>query len=1178
VSDSSSASTESILGQDSTLVVFRTIGATREIFVVVDANGVTAFNGHVDLGTGIRTALGQIVAEELDVAIGRVRMVLGSVGTGPDQGPTVASETLQVTAVPLRKAAAQARAALLELAAEHLGVETGQLQVTDGVVGPVGPDNRHVAYSTLLEGKRLHLELDLDVPVKPPSSYRVVGRGVPRGDMPAKATGALTYVQDMRVPGMLHGRVVRPPYGGQDSGAMIGNSLLGVDEASVADIPGLVAVVVVGDFVGVVARREENAQRAADRLRVRWKSGLELGDLSDIPAVLRAQPSTERLLLDRGDTETALANAATRMDRTYVWPWQMHGSIGPSCSVADWRPEGLTLWSGTQNPHNLHADLMVLFDLPPEKIAIHRMETAGCYGRNCADDVGADAALLSRAVGRPVRVQLTREQEHAWEPKGAAQLMEVRGGLDEAGEPAAYDFAVRYPSNRAPTLALILTGKVSNVSAVGDVGDRTAIPPYDYKNAHIVVHDMASIVRAGWMRGVSSMPNSFAHESYIDELAIAAGVDPLEYRLRYLPDPRAADVLKATAERAGWEPHTGPRMRRDADGVLHGTGIAYAVYVHGKFPGTAAAWAAWVAEVAVDPASGTVEIERVTVGQDSGLMINPDGVRHQLHGNVVQSISRVLKEKVTFGSSSVTSLDWGSYPIMTFPELPTTESVLMPRPNEPPVGAGESASVPSAAAIANAIFDATGVRFREVPFTPDRIRAGLAGTSAPAALSGPPRKARGWRAAFAGAVAALAGTAAVALPFRSAIDPVARPDASLYSPGTIERGRQLAAIGNCAVCHTGPDGVAFSGGYRLETPFGVITTPNITPDEKTGIGAWSFTAFARAMREGVHRDGHRLYPAFPYTAFSRVTEADMQALYAYLMSLTPVDAPRVASALRAPFNIRPLLGFWNALFHRPQTMTADSARSAEWNRGAYLVDGLGHCGACHTPRNLLGAERGGLAHLMGGLAEGWTAPALNGVSTGPLPWTETDLYDYLRTGFSRNHGPATGPMAPVVTELSSVPDADLRAMAVYLASLAPAAGPNAPGPNALAAQIEARTAPRVVDGVGARIYSGSCAVCHQPGRGSELFGVRPSLALNSNVHAATPDTLIRTILHGIETPALPDLGPMPAFRNTFNDGQVTALVRYLRGQFAPDAPEWGGVEESVARLRRMPAKGGDGAS
>ena len=1164
MSDSLSASREAIFAQDSTLAVYRRTGDAREIFITIDPTGITAFNGHVDLGTGIRTALTQIVAEELDVGLERVRVVLGSVTTGPNQGPTVASETLQVTAIPLRKAAAQARAVLLQLAAEQLGVSPDQLQVTDGVVSTAGTDNRFVSYATLLQGRQLHLELDLDVPGKLPASYRVVGQGVPRIDIPAKATGALTYVQDMRVAGMLHGRVVRPPYGGQDSGAMLGNSLISVDESSVADIPGLVAVVMVGDFVGVVAEREENAQRAADQLRVTWKPGPTLGDLANIPATLRAAPSTERVLLDRGDTKRALANAAVRLDRTYVWPWQMHASIGPSCSVADWQADRLTLWSGTQNPHSLRTDLALLFDLPEERIAIHRMETAGCYGRNCADDVGADAALLSRAAGRPVRVQLTREQEHVWEPKGAAQLMEVQGGLDAAGEPAAYDFAVRYPSNRAPTLALILAGKVSNVSAVGDVGDRTAIPPYDYKNAHIVVHDMATIVRAAWMRGVSSLPNSFAHESYIDELAFAAGVDPVEYRLRYLRDTRAVDVLKATAERAGWEPRTTPRMRRDADGVLHGSGVAYAVYVHGKFPGTAAAWAAWVAEVAVDPLSGVVEVERVTVGQDAGLMINPDGVRHQLHGNVVQSISRVLKEQVTFDRQQVTSRDWGSYPLLTFPELPQTQSVLMHRPHEPPIGAGESTSVPSAAAIANAIYDATGVRFREVPFTSERIRAGLNGTTlGQAALPPPPKKPRGWRAALAGAAAALVGTAAAALPFRAALDAVPRPDASLYSAVAIERGRQLAAIGNCAVCHTAPGGVPFAGGYRLETPFGVITTPNITPDERTGIGNWSYAAFARAMREGVDRDGSHLYPAFPYTSFSRITEPDMEALYAFLMSQASVDAPRQASALRFPFNVRPLLVGWNLLFHRPQAFSSDPARSATWNRGAYLVNGLGHCGACHTPRNALGAEKGGAAYLAGGEAEGWTAPALNATLAGPLPWTEVDIYAYLRSGFSRNHGPAAGPMAAVVKELASVSDADVRAMAIYLASLAPAVQPN----EVAALQIEARTMPAAADSLGARIYAGSCAVCHQPGRGTELFGVRPSLALNSNLYAASPANLIRVILQGIETPALSELGAMPAFHKTFDDAQVAALVHYLRTQFAPGQPAWGGVETAVTRIR-----------
>ena len=1070
------------MGRAGTLAVVRTAAAGPEVFVVVDAEGVTAFNGHVDLGTGIATALAQVVAEELDVAVGRVRMVLGSIGVGPDQGATIASTTLQVTAVPLRAAAAQARAALLGLAAEELGVPLASLTIEDGVVG--AGENRFASYGALLEGRQVRLELDLDASVKAPETYRVVGREVPRVDVPAKATGALVFVHDMRVPGMAHGRVVRPPHAGVDAGPGVGRCLVGVDEGSVAHVPGLVGVVVVGDFVGVVAEREEHAVLAAEQLRVTWRPGPAVPDLSAPEEAIRANPRMVRVVKDTGNVDAALAGAAVRMARTYVWPFQMHASIGPSCSLADWRDGGVTVWSGTQNPHHLQADLALLLDVDPARVVVHRMEAAGCYGRNCADDVGADAALLSRAVGRPVRVQLSRAQEHAWEPKGAAQVMDVDGGLDGAGNPAVYDFATSYPSNRAPTLALILTGRVAPVPAVIEMGDRSSVPPYAIPSMRVVVNDMAPLVRAAWLRGVSALPNSFAHESYVDELAVAAGVDPVEFRLRHLPDERGAELLRATAAQAGWQARTGARMRRGADGVLHGQGVAYAQYVHSTFPGFGAAWSAWVAEVAVDPQSGAVTVSRVTAGQDSGLMVNPAGVRHQLHGNVIQSVSRVLKEEVRFDAAGVTSREWGAYPILTFPELPQTDALLMPRQGEPPMGAGESASVPSAAAIANAIYDATGVRFREVPFTPERIKAGLAA----AALPGPvARGRRGWRAALAGLLAGLlagaAGVALAMLPVRGAIDPAPRAEAGLYSAAAIERGRVLAALGNCVSCHTGPGGVAWAGGHRLETPFGVIVTPNITPDEATGIGAWPYAAFARAMREGVGRDGRHLYPALPYTAFRSVTEADLQALYAFLMSQAPVSAPREANALRFPFNVRPLLAGWKALFLRGGAYEADASRSAEWNRGAYLVNGLGHCGACHTPRNALGAERRGayLAGVSAPAAAGkWNTPALNGRGLAPLGWSEGDYYDYLRAGFSPNHGPAAGPMAAVVTQLAGVPDADIRAMAVYLASLAPRAEA---GQAELARAVEARTAPGAPVGVGARVYDGACAVCHQPGRG-----------------------------------------------------------------------------------------------
>lgn len=1154
-----------------------------ETFIKITADGsVTAYNGHVDLGTGIRTALGQIVAEELDVSFARVVVVLGDTALVPNQGATIASETIQITAVPLRKAAAQARQFLVARAAERLELAVEDLVVEDGLIR--GKDNRSVSYGELISGEAIQLELADEVAVKPADAYGIVGRSVPRVDLPAKATGELVYVHDVRVPGMLHGRVVRPPYAGVDVGDFIGNSLIAVDESSVSDIPGLVAVVRIGDFVGVVAEREENAIKAASQLKVSWKPTPTLPDLKDIEAALRANPSTPRKLIDKGDVDAAIAGAAKPMPRTYIWPYQMHASIGPSCAVADYQEDMTRVWSGTQNPHHLRTDLARLIHRREAEIEIIRMEAAGCYGRNCADDVSADAVLLSRAVGRPVRVQLTREQEHAWEPKGTGQLMDVNGGLNADGSVAGYDFSTRYPSNGAPTLALLLTGAVPNTPAIFEMGDRTAIPPYDYENLRVVANDMPPIMRASWLRGVSALPNTFAHESWIDECASEAGVDPIEYRLRYLKDPRAVDLVNAVAERAGWKPRP-VREDKQAEGdIVRGRGFAYALYVHSKFPGYGAAWSAWIADVAVNKATGDVSVTRVVAGQDSGLMINPDGVRHQIHGNVIQSTSRALMEEVSFDRTSVTAREWGAYPIIKFPELPKIDVLMLPRQDQPPLGVGESASVPSAAAIANAIYDATGVRFRELPFTPERILRGLRGEeqAAPEALPAPPQPVpasspwqnplagRGGMLATAAALCAAAiGIGAATLPWR-AIAPIARPDASVYSAATIARGQQMAALGDCVVCHTSANGVLNAGGRPLPTPFGTIYSTNITPDVETGIGAWSYPAFERAMREGIHRDGRHLYPAFPYTHFAKTTDADMQSLYAYLMAQPAVRAHAPVNTLAFPFNQRPLMAGWNALFHKPGAFQPDPSKSETWNRGAYLVEGLGHCSACHSPRNALGAAISG-AHLAGGFAEGWEAPALTSLSQAPIPWSEDELYAYLRTGESRFHGVAAGPMAPIVKELTALPDSDIRAMAVYLASFN-ATSMDRAAQEALAARLESSTGTRAsaASGIGARIYQGACAVCHEVG-GAPLFGSRPSLALNSNLHSTAPDNLIQVILHGIAKPATTDLGYMPAFKDSLTDGQVAELVLYLRQQFAPDKAVWKDIHAAINRIRREQA-------
>lgn len=1130
-----------------------------EILIAVWSDGsVTALHGHVDLGTGLRTALAQIVAEELDVELGAVSMVLGDTALVPNQGATIASASIQIHAAPLRQAAAQARAWLVAQAGTQ-------------------PVDHHA----LLNGRHIELGLSFDVPVRSPADYRLVGTDAPRVDLTAKATGAQTFVHDKRLPGMLHGRVVRPPYAGVDAGEFVGNTLESVDETSIAHLPGIRAVVVIRDFVGIVAVREEQAEAAMRELKVVWKAWPGMQPLGDLQHALRTNPATRRVLLERGDVDGAIANAATPMQRNYVWPYQLHASIGPSCALADWHEGAMTVWAGTQNPHVLRADLALLTGLPDTAIDVVRMEAAGCYGRNCADDVAADAALLSRAVRAPVRVQLSREQEHLWEPKGAAQLMQVNGGLNADASVAAYDFQTSYPSNGAPTLALLLTRTIEPASTAYEMGDRTAVPPYDYGHLRVVAHDMAPILRASWLRGVSALPNAFAHESYVDELATAAGADPVAFRLQHLNDERASELVKATAARAGWINHTQPQQQASEGAVLKGQGFAYARYVHSKFPGFGAAWAAWVADVEVNRETGEVHVSRVVVGHDAGLMINPAGVQHQIHGNVLQTTSRALKESLPLDAKThlPVSREWGSYPILSFREVPVVEVLMMPRPGEPPLGAGESSSVPGTAAIANAIFDATGVRFREPPFTPEVVRAALSGPEKPAAptplIAGAvpapppnalwPRQRSVWAKAAALAAGAL-GLGAALLGWRPAIAPVAAASASVYAVATIERGRVLAAAGGCINCHTAPGGVPNAGGRMMETPFGSIVTTNLTPDVATGIGAWSFSAFQRAMRDGVSRDGKHLYPAFPYPAFTQTTDDDLTALYAYLMAQPAVVSNVPDTKLAFPFNVRPLLALWNALYLRPGPVPAVATQSAEWNRGAYLVGGLGHCGGCHTERNALGAERGGSAYLGGAVVDGWEAPALTSLSHAPVPWTESQLFSYLRFGHSAEHGVAAGPMAPVVQQLGQLPEADVRAMAVYLASF------NTPGPRvspeALITQSAAQE--RALSGPAQRLFTTACGACHHDGDGPVLLGQNIALALNSTLHSTRPDNLLRVILEGIREPATKDIGFMPAFRHHLDDAQVAQLAAFMRQRFAPGQPAWGDLEAASARVRAAP--------
>ncbi|MDE3228717.1 MAG: xanthine dehydrogenase family protein molybdopterin-binding subunit, partial [Chloroflexota bacterium] len=517
------------------------------------------------------------------------------------------------------------------------------------------------------------------------------------------------------LPGMLHARVVRPPSPGA--------TLRALDDAPLAAIPTAQAVRI-GDFVGVVAEREEQAIRAAAALRCEWDEAATLPAPEDLYASIRQAATTDHVAEERGALDVALAGAARVISARYYQPFQAHASMGPSCAVARFEEDGaLTVWAATQGVFALRGALADLLDLPAERVRVIFQEGAGCYGHNGGDDAAADAALLARAVGRPVRLQWSREDEFLWEPKSPAMAMETRAGLDGEGRIIGWEYDVWSPSHaNRPRRALdLLAGQLSRRErptpggfSLG--GERNAPTNYAVPANRVTVHSLASAaLRVSSMRSLGATGNTFANESLMDELALAAETDPLAFRLRHLEDPRARAVVEAAASAAHWDE---PPEPGDA-GERVGRGLAFARYENDE------AYVAAVVDLAVNPASGAVRLRRVTVAHDCGIIINPDGVRNQIEGNVIQGASRALKEEVRFDTTRILSRDWESYPILKFSEIPEIEVVLIDRPDQPPVGAGEPATIVMAPAIANAIAAATGARLRQVPFTPARVRAAL---------------------------------------------------------------------------------------------------------------------------------------------------------------------------------------------------------------------------------------------------------------------------------------------------------------------------------------------------------------------------------------------------------------------------------------------------------------------
>ena len=720
-------------------------GAGLDSWIAIAADGrVTAYTGKCEFGQGLFTAQTQLVAEELSVSLDRVTLIQCDTALTPDQGTTSGAQShpANFNTANLALAGATAREALVRLASTRLGVPVEQLTAKDGIVSVTAAPTMRVSYGELVGGNKFEVRLDRNAKRKHPSTWTVLGTPVKRLDIPALATGRFEFVHNVRVPGMLHGRVVRPP--------SVGANLVSVDESSVRGMPGLVKVVVKKNFVGVVAEKPWQAVQAVAALRVHWSAGSGLPAHGTFHDRMRQSPVRDGLTVNSGDVDATLAAAARVVKSTYLYPYQMHGSIGSACAVADVQGEKVTVWAASQAVHPLRNTTAMMLGIPPAGVRVVFTMGPGCYGVNGADTVSYDAALMSQAVGKPVRVQLTRKDEMAWENYGLAFVVDQRAALAADGTIVAWDYEGWSPTRggrpggNAP--GNVVTGHLAGFEPQSftprtpapapqggfDNGSNTA-PSYVtgcvgtecggcgvVKSERVLHHTVESPFFTGPLRSPARLQNTFAHECFMDEIAASLEADPVEYRLRHLRDPRLRAVVQAAAKAAGWDARPSPHTVARRTGVARGRGIACVLYEGDN------GYCANVTEIEVHQDTGVIAVKRCVVAVDSGPISNPDGIRNQIEGGTLQGVSRTLLEEVTWDKDRVTSVDWRSYlPLYLGAEVPTVESVLINQTDVAAMGAGETAVTVAAAAIGNAFFDATGVRLREIPFTPERVKAAL---------------------------------------------------------------------------------------------------------------------------------------------------------------------------------------------------------------------------------------------------------------------------------------------------------------------------------------------------------------------------------------------------------------------------------------------------------------------
>jgi nicotinate dehydrogenase subunit B len=704
-------------------------------YIAVNADGtVSAFFGKMDMGQGLFVAIGQMVAEELDVPFKAVTVIMGDTATSVNQGGASGSTGIQNGGKQMRMAAAEARRVLVDMAAAKLALPADALIVTDGVVHAKDDPSKRASYAEVIGGRYFNVQLDWNkqwgnplyapgkAQPKDPKNHKIVGKPIAREDIAPKVYAQEDFCTDVRRPGMVHGRMIRPAVGGSVP--------VKVDESSIKDIPGGRVVWEKG-FLGVVADNEWDAIRAADKLKVEWSDvKAPFPDQTALYEHIRSAPVRKREIGGKatGNVDEAFKTAARVVEAEYEWPFQSHACMGPACAVVEIDSGNVTCWTGSQKPHFVRDGIALTLGVPAEKVRAIWVVGPGSYGRSDADDAAMDAAVLANAVGKPVRVQYTRAEATGWDPKGPASIHRARAGIDASGNVVAYEFT----SKGFSRLDVSTNGGAPKDTLAGHFrgtelksGDNFGVPAesYEFANKRMAwetippLLDRGSPLRSAHLRDPVGPQIHFASESFMDEVAAALNVDPIEFRLRHVKDARDIAVIKAAAEKAAWQSRPSPRKDQTGSKVS-GRGIAYA-----QRNGTRCAV---IAEVDVDRASGKIWARKFVVGHDCGQIINPEGLRHTIEGNVVQGISRTLWEEVKFDAKNVTSVDWMTYPILDITETPEAiEVALVNHPELPPTGAGEPSIRPVAAAIANAIFDATGVRIRRVPFSPDRVKQAL---------------------------------------------------------------------------------------------------------------------------------------------------------------------------------------------------------------------------------------------------------------------------------------------------------------------------------------------------------------------------------------------------------------------------------------------------------------------